>query len=119
MNAQSSCIIKIRQQALLVLEISGPSPFESLELLAYEIFLPLINNQQNQVSWLVSGRCVCVCVCVPWRMYIPIHPTTNTHPSTPHCKQTGQVGRDGHARGGGPLLRLPLRRHHPVRTGEI
>lgn len=36
-------------QALLTLEISGPNPFESLELLAYEAFLPLINNQQNQV----------------------------------------------------------------------
>jgi hypothetical protein len=33
----------------MTLEISGPSPFESLELLAYEVFLPLINNQQNQV----------------------------------------------------------------------
>jgi hypothetical protein len=32
------------------LELTGPSAFEHLELLANEIFLPILSNQQNQVN---------------------------------------------------------------------
>jgi len=33
------------------LEMTGPSAFEHLELLANEIFLPVLSNQQNQAKW--------------------------------------------------------------------
>eukprot|EP01041_Mallomonas_annulata_P000386 gene386-700_t len=36
---------------LIVTELGGPSPFEHLELLANEIFLPILSNPQNQAQW--------------------------------------------------------------------
>ena len=39
------------ETAVLVLELSGPSPLENLERLLYEIYLPLLTNPQNQAKW--------------------------------------------------------------------
>jgi hypothetical protein len=39
------------ESAILTLELAGPSSFEHLELLAYEIYLPLLTNPQNQAKW--------------------------------------------------------------------
>jgi len=39
------------ESAVLTLELAGPSSFEHLELLAYEIYLPLLTNPQNQAKW--------------------------------------------------------------------
>ena len=36
---------------LIVTEVGGASPFEHLELLANEIFLPVLSNPQNQSAW--------------------------------------------------------------------
>jgi dynein heavy chain len=36
---------------VVVTELGGPSPFEHLELLANEIFLPVLSNPQNQAKW--------------------------------------------------------------------
>jgi dynein heavy chain len=36
---------------IVVTELGGPSPFEHLELLANEIFLPVLSNPQNQAKW--------------------------------------------------------------------
>ncbi len=36
---------------LIVQEVGGPSPFENLELLANEIFLPVLSNPNNQTKW--------------------------------------------------------------------
>src|SRR5690349_16872451 len=36
--------------SMAVLEF-GPNPFEHLELLANEIFLPVLSNPQNQAKW--------------------------------------------------------------------
>merc|ERR1711871_22929 len=36
---------------LIVQEVGGPSPFENLELLANEIFLPVLSNPNNQSKW--------------------------------------------------------------------
>ena len=35
----------------MVTELGGPSPFEHLELLANEVFLPVLSNPQNQAKW--------------------------------------------------------------------
>jgi len=39
------------ESAVFTLELAGPSSFEHLELLAYEIYLPLLTNPQNQAKW--------------------------------------------------------------------
>jgi hypothetical protein len=39
------------ESAVLTLELAGPSSFEHLELLAYEVYLPLLTNPQNQAKW--------------------------------------------------------------------
>lgn len=39
------------ESAVLTLELTGPSSFDHLELLAYEIYLPLLTNPQNQAKW--------------------------------------------------------------------
>lgn len=39
------------QSSVVVMELTGPSPFEHLELLASEIFLPVLSNPQNQSKW--------------------------------------------------------------------
>jgi dynein heavy chain len=36
---------------MICTEIGGSSPFEHLELLANEVFLPVLSNQQNQARW--------------------------------------------------------------------
>ena len=36
---------------IIATELGGPSPFEHLELLANEIFLPVLSNPQNQAKW--------------------------------------------------------------------
>ena len=36
---------------LIVQEIGGPGPFENLELLANEVFLPVLSNPNNQNKW--------------------------------------------------------------------
>eukprot|EP01035_Chromulina_nebulosa_P017813 gene17813-23423_t len=36
---------------VITMEMSGPSPFEHLELLANEIFLPILSNPSNQMKW--------------------------------------------------------------------
>ena len=36
---------------LIATELGGSSPFEHLELLANEIFLPVLSNPQNQAKW--------------------------------------------------------------------
>lgn len=33
------------------MELSGPSPFEHLELIANEVFLPVLSNPENQTKW--------------------------------------------------------------------
>ncbi len=38
------------QTQVAVLEL-GPNPFEHLELLANEVFLPVLSNPQNQAKW--------------------------------------------------------------------
>jgi len=39
------------QSHMIATELGGPSPFEHLELLANEIFLPVLSNPQNQAKW--------------------------------------------------------------------
>ncbi|CAM9107555.1 unnamed protein product [Discosporangium mesarthrocarpum] len=36
---------------IMVMEMGGNTPFEHLELLAHEIFLPILSNTQNQARW--------------------------------------------------------------------
>ena len=36
---------------VVAMELGGPNPFEHLELLANEIFLPVLSNPQNQSKW--------------------------------------------------------------------
>ncbi|CAB1116950.1 unnamed protein product [Ectocarpus sp. CCAP 1310/34] len=36
---------------VMVMEMGGSTPFEHLELLAHEIFLPILSNAQNQAKW--------------------------------------------------------------------
>lgn len=36
---------------MVVAEIGGSTPFEHLELLANEVFLPILSNPQNQNKW--------------------------------------------------------------------
>ena len=36
---------------IVVTEYGGPSPFEHLELLSNEVFLPILSNQLNQQRW--------------------------------------------------------------------
>ena len=36
---------------VIVTEVGGASPFEHLELLANEVFLPILSNPQNQAKW--------------------------------------------------------------------
>ncbi|KAJ1456226.1 dynein heavy chain, N-terminal region 1-domain-containing protein [Pelagophyceae sp. CCMP2097] len=38
-------------QQLLTMEVSGSSPFEHLELVASEVFLPVLSNPGNQLKW--------------------------------------------------------------------
>lgn len=38
-------------QSVIIQEIGGPSPFESLELISNEVFLPVLSNPQNQSKW--------------------------------------------------------------------
>ena len=47
-----SCTLTIDNMAknITVLEL-GPNPFEHLELLANEVFLPVLSNPQNQAKW--------------------------------------------------------------------
>jgi dynein heavy chain len=47
-----SCTISMEnmQTQVAVLEL-GPNPFEHLELLANEVFLPVLSNPQNQAKW--------------------------------------------------------------------
>ena len=39
------------QTAIVQTELGGSSPFEHLELLANEVFLPVLSNPQNQAKW--------------------------------------------------------------------
>jgi len=39
------------QTHMITMELTGPSPFEHLELLANEVFLPVLSNPQNQTKW--------------------------------------------------------------------
>lgn len=39
------------QSDLVCTELCGPSPFEHLELMANEVFLPVLSNPQNQAKW--------------------------------------------------------------------
>jgi len=43
--------IETMQANMIATELSGPSPFEHLELIANEIFLPVLSNPQNQAKW--------------------------------------------------------------------
>lgn len=36
---------------VMVMEMGGNTPFEHLELLAHEVFLPILSNTQNQARW--------------------------------------------------------------------
>lgn len=36
---------------VMVMEMGGNTPFEHLELLAHEVFLPILSNAQNQAKW--------------------------------------------------------------------
>lgn len=36
---------------VMVMEMGGNTPFEHLELLAHEVFLPILSNAQNQARW--------------------------------------------------------------------
>lgn len=36
---------------VMVMELGGNTPFEHLELLAHEVFLPILSNAQNQSKW--------------------------------------------------------------------
>lgn len=36
---------------VMVMEMGGNTPFEHLELLAHEVFLPILSNSQNQAKW--------------------------------------------------------------------
>lgn len=59
------------QTDIIATELGGQSPFEHLELLANEIFLPVLSNPQNQVkslTFFIFDRqnmilIVCLCVC--------------------------------------------------------
>lgn len=39
------------QSNVITMELSGPSPFEHLELIANEVFLPILSNPLNQTKW--------------------------------------------------------------------
>ncbi|CAM9131888.1 unnamed protein product, partial [Ectocarpus fasciculatus] len=47
------CVLNVNTIAsdIVATELGGPSPFEHLELLANEIFLPVLSNPQNQAKW--------------------------------------------------------------------
>ena len=38
-------------KSLIVQEVGGTTPFENLELIANEVFLPVLSNPQNQAKW--------------------------------------------------------------------
>ena len=42
---------ELMSTGLVQTEIGGSSPFEHLELLANEVFLPVLSNPQNQAKW--------------------------------------------------------------------
>lgn len=44
-------LIPLPEIQIIVTEVGGASPFEHLELLANEIFLPILSNPQNQAKW--------------------------------------------------------------------
>jgi len=48
-----ACALKASTMSTNVIstELGGPSPFEHLELLANEVFLPVLSNPQNQAKW--------------------------------------------------------------------
>ena len=38
-------------KAMLTMEVQGNSPFEHLELISSEVFLPVLSNPGNQLKW--------------------------------------------------------------------
>lgn len=59
-NAKILLFIKLRactlsmsniQSDMVISEVGGSSPFEHLELLANEVFLPILSNPNNQNKW--------------------------------------------------------------------
>lgn len=123
------------------LELTGPSAFEHLELLANEIFLPILSNQQNQVKykyifvWMtwtivtirhnnqehpVTSDVLDTYTFVYESMLIVVEHSTSRPltPPPPFLLLSGQVGRDGDARDHGPLLHLLVGHHHHVRADQ-
>lgn len=59
-NSKTILFIKLRactltmtniQSDMVISEVGGSSPFEHLELLANEVFLPILSNPNNQNKW--------------------------------------------------------------------